>query len=161
MSGFQCSQVSGEAEAGLGLGAANTTPPYWPLLDASKRCQSSLAASVDLSILPREDHYYPLRQAEEDDRGAELSPRRSFREHSSAYTLMPIKTTSCCLITQSCPTLCNPLDCSPARFLCPWDFPGKNPGVGCQALLDPGIEPDSPALAGRFFTTEPPGKPPK
>ena len=26
-------------------------------------------------------------------------------------------------------------------------------------LLDPGIESASPALAGRFFTTEPPGKP--
>ena len=26
-------------------------------------------------------------------------------------------------------------------------------------LLDLGIEPDSPVLAGRFFTTEPPGKP--
>jgi len=26
-------------------------------------------------------------------------------------------------------------------------------------LPDPGIEPMSPALAGRFFTTEPPGKP--
>ena len=26
-------------------------------------------------------------------------------------------------------------------------------------LPDPGIEPTSPALAGRFFTTEPPGKP--
>ena len=26
-------------------------------------------------------------------------------------------------------------------------------------LLDPGIKPLSPALAGRFFTTEPPGKP--
>ena len=25
-------------------------------------------------------------------------------------------------------------------------------------LPDPGIEPTSPALAGRFFTTEPPGK---
>ena len=27
-------------------------------------------------------------------------------------------------------------------------------------LLDPGIEPKSPALAGGFFTTVPPGKPP-
>ena len=27
-------------------------------------------------------------------------------------------------------------------------------------LPDPGIEPASPALAGRFFTTVPPGKPP-
>ena len=26
-------------------------------------------------------------------------------------------------------------------------------------LLDPGINPVSPALAGRFFTSEPPGKP--
>ena len=25
-------------------------------------------------------------------------------------------------------------------------------------LPDPGIKPESPALAGRFFTTEPPGK---
>ena len=25
--------------------------------------------------------------------------------------------------------LCNP------RILCPWDFPGKNPGVGCLSLL--------------------------
>ena len=33
----------------------------------------------------------------------------------------------------------------------PFPFPGDLP--------DPGIEPGSPALAGRFFTTEPPGKP--
>ena len=28
-----------------------------------------------------------------------------------------------------------------------------------EGLLDPGIEPASPALAGGFFTTEPPEKP--
>ena len=32
-------------------------------------------------------------------------------------------------------TLCNPVDFSPARLLCPWDFPGKNTGVGCNFLL--------------------------
>ena len=32
-------------------------------------------------------------------------------------------------------SLCDPLDCSPPRLLCPWDFPGKNTGVGCHALL--------------------------
>ena len=36
----------------------------------------------------------------------------------------------------------------PARLLCPWDFPGKNTGVGCPFLQgdlpDPGIEPISP-----------------
>ena len=39
------------------------------------------------------------------------------------------------LITQSCPTVCDPLDCTPARPLCPWDFPSKNMGVGCHILL--------------------------
>ena len=37
-------------------------------------------------------------------------------------------------------------------LLCPWDFAGKNTGVGCH-FLPPGIEPMSPALAGGSFTT--------
>ena len=32
-------------------------------------------------------------------------------------------------------TLCDPVDCSLPRLLCPWDFPGKNIGVGCHFLL--------------------------
>ena len=36
---------------------------------------------------------------------------------------------------QSCLTLCDPVDCIPLRFLCPWDSPGKNIGVGFHALL--------------------------
>ena len=45
------------------------------------------------------------------------------------------------------------------RLLCPWDSPGKNTGVGCNALLQ-GIVPSQGlnpgllhALAGVFFTT--------
>ena len=38
------------------------------------------------------------------------------------------------LVTQSCPTL-RPHGLKPARLLCPWDFPGKNTGVGCCFLL--------------------------
>ena len=34
----------------------------------------------------------------------------------------------------SCLTL-QPHGLQPARLLCPWDSPGKNTGVGCQALL--------------------------
>ena len=61
-----------------------------------------------------------------------------------------------------------------ARLLCPWDFSGKNTGVGCHFLLQ-GIIPtqgsnlhfqhcrQSPEMqicnADRFFTSEPPGKP--
>ena len=50
------------------------------------------------------------------------------------------------------------------RLLCLWGLPGKNTGVGCHFLLQrifstPEIGPTSPALAGGFSTTEPPGKP--
>ena len=38
-----------------------------------------------------------------------------------------------CSVTQSCPTLCDPM--KPARLLCLWNFPGKNAGVGCHFLL--------------------------
>ena len=55
----------------------------------------------------------------------------------------------------------------PARLLCPWDFSGKDTGVGCHFLLQglfqtQGLNPhllQAPALASRFFTAEPPGKP--
>ena len=52
-----------------------------------------------------------------------------------------------------------PYRLQPTRLLCPWNFPGKNTGVGSLFpgdLPNPGIEPTSlmsPALAGRFFTT--------
>ena len=49
----------------------------------------------------------------------------------------------------------------PTRLLCPRDFPGKNTGRGCHFLLQEifltqGLNPH----LLRFFTTEPPGKPP-
>ena len=37
-----------------------------------------------------------------------------------------------CLVAQSCPTLCDPVDCSSFVH---GDSPGKNTGVGCHALL--------------------------
>ena len=55
-----------------------------------------------------------------------------------------------CSATQSCLTLQrHGLD--PTRFLCPWNFPGKNTGVGLpfpppRGPPDLGIEPVSPAL---------------
>ena len=49
---------------------------------------------------------------------------------------------------------CDPMDCSlPGSYWSGLPFP--SPG----ALPNPGIEPTSPALAGGFFTAEPPGKP--
>ena len=40
-----------------------------------------------------------------------------------------------CLVSQSRPTLCDPMDCSPPGFSAHGDSPGKNIGVGCHALL--------------------------
>ena len=65
------------------------------------------------------------------------------------------------LFSRSVPsTFCDAMDCTRQT---PWDFPGKNTAVGCHSLLQGSsrlrIEPASPALAGIFFTTEPPGKP--
>ena len=40
-----------------------------------------------------------------------------------------------CLVAQSCLTLFDPMDCSPTGFSDHEDFPGKNTGVVCYALL--------------------------
>ena len=40
-----------------------------------------------------------------------------------------------CLVTQSCPTLWDPTNCSPPGSSVHRDSPGKNTGVGCHALL--------------------------
>ena len=40
-----------------------------------------------------------------------------------------------CVNAQSCPTFCSTHGLSPTRLLCPWDFPGKNTGVGCHSFL--------------------------
>ena len=39
------------------------------------------------------------------------------------------------LVAQLCPILCNLMGCSSPMLLCPWDFPGKNTGVGSHSLL--------------------------
>ena len=44
-------------------------------------------------------------------------------------------TPSLCLVTQSCPTLCNPMGCSPPGSSVHEDSAGKNIGVSCHALL--------------------------
>ena len=63
-----------------------------------------------------------------------------------------------------CPTLCDPMDYSPTRLLCPWNFsrqeywshlPFPSPGD----LSDPGIKPGLPAFQADSLPLEPPGKP--
>ena len=38
-----------------------------------------------------------------------------------------------CLVSQSCRTPFDPMDCSPPGFSVHGDSPGKNTGVGCHA----------------------------
>ena len=40
-----------------------------------------------------------------------------------------------CLVTQSCLTLCDPMDCRPLDTSVHGDSPGKNTGEGCHTLL--------------------------
>ena len=52
------------------------------------------------------------------------------------------------LVARLCPTVCNPMDCSPpTRLLCPWNSPGKNTGVGSHSLLQ-GIFPTQGSNVG-------------
>ena len=66
------------------------------------------------------------------------------------------------LSLQSCLILCDPMNCSPTGLSVHRDSPGKNTGVGCHALFRGSSWPRDwtqvSCIAGRFFTTEPPGK---
>ena len=51
------------------------------------------------------------------------------------------------LVVQSCPTLCDPMGCSPPGSFVHGDSPGKNTGVGCHVLLQ-GIFPTQESNPG-------------
>ena len=68
-----------------------------------------------------------------------------------------------CSVTQSCPALCDPMDCSSPGSSVRGDSPGKNTGVGCGALLqgnlpNPGVKPRFPILQAASLLAEPQGK---
>ena len=69
-----------------------------------------------------------------------------------------------CLVAQSCPTLCDPMDSSPPGSSVRGDSPGKNTEVGSLSLLQ-GIFPTQGSNPGlphcRWIPSEPPGKPVK
>ena len=69
------------------------------------------------------------------------------------------------LVTQLCPTVCDPLDYSPPDSSVHGDSPGKNTGMGSQPFPsprdppDPGIKLGSPALQADSLLSKPRGKP--
>ena len=81
-----------------------------------------------------------------------LKPGQGTRSHMLQRTPGDV----CMLL---CLTLCDPIDCTPTRPLCPWDSSGKLYWSGLLYpppgdLPNPGIKSHmSPALTGKFFTT--------
>ena len=81
-----------------------------------------------------------------------------------AYTHTHTHTHAVLRLVIQCSTL-GPHGLQPARFLCPWRFPGKNtesvfPCPPPGDLLNPGMEePRSSTLQVDSLPTEPPGKP--
>ena len=67
------------------------------------------------------------------------------------------------LVAQSCPTLCDPVDCSPPGSSVHEDSPGKKTAVGCHALLRGSSQPrnhiGSPAVQVDCLPAELPRKP--
>ena len=41
----------------------------------------------------------------------------------------------CVLVTQLCLILHDSMNCSSSKLLSPWNFPGKNTGLGCHSLF--------------------------
>ena len=66
-------------------------------------------------------------------------------------------------VAQSCPTLCDPVDCSPpgssVHGILQQEFWSRLPFPSPRDLPDPGIEPRCPAFQADGLTSEPPGKP--
>ena len=58
------------------------------------------------------------------------------QKHTYSHKNMPtLLSVVLCVATQSCLTLCDPMDCSSPVSSVHGDSPGKNTGVGCHALL--------------------------
>ena len=55
-------------------------------------------------------------------------------ENKRSYLIPALKFCCCCLVNKLYPTL-QPHGLESTKLLCPWDFPGKNTGVGCHFLL--------------------------
>ena len=115
------------------------------------------------------NHFFQCKEIEENNRMGKT--RDLFKKIRDTRGTFHATATATAKSLQSCPTLCDPMDCSPAGSSCPWDSPGKNNGMGCHAFLQgvfltQGSNPRlldllqikpmslrSPALTGRFFTT--------
>ena len=90
----------------------------------------------------RETQEFFLGEVKPMDHSGSLTATSLWCHQPITLLLIKIYLTSCLLLViwcaqlpQSCLTLFDPMECKPARLLCPWDSPGKNTGMGCHSLL--------------------------
>ena len=95
-----------------------------------------------------------------------MDAEKGFDEIQYLFLMKPAACLRSCSVAQSCPTLCNPMDCSKLGPLSmgffrqlhwsvlPFPPPGYLPNTGIETASAA-----SPALTGRFFIAGPPGKP--
>ena len=109
---------------------------------------ASLEAAPDQSLCAQVTSWgWASRREQERDRGSGLSQEEKVKV----------------IVAQSCPTLCDPMDCSPSdsfvhgipQARCWSGLPFPPPGD----LPNPGVEPGSPAQQADWLSSEPPGKP--
>ena len=70
----------------------------------------------------------------------------------------------CCCVVQLCPTLCDPMNCSPPGSSVHGDSPGKNTTAGCHAFLQgifptQGLNPGLPHCRRILYQLSYPGSP--
>ena len=80
-------------------------------------------------------HFYPHRIPRR--AGNYTLPSHSCSQETTPWSgqLENIPRLCLCLVTQSCLTLCDPMDCSPPGSSVHGDSPGKTTRVGCHVLL--------------------------
>ena len=114
---------------------------------------------VELSLWYHSPSLCPTTNAED----AEVE--QFYEDLQDILELTPKKDVLFFIVTQSCSTLCDTMDCSPPGSSVHGYSPGKNTGMGCHALLqgifptqgsNPGLQ---PTLEADSLLSEPPGKP--
>ena len=96
---------------------------------------------------------------------AKEAPETGSRSHDLVFQKLITNNHSAmlCLVTQSCPTICDPMDGRPLGSSVHGESLGKNTGVGCHPLLqgdlpNSGFESRSPVLQVDTLFSEPPEK---
>ena len=85
-------------------------------------------------------------------------------DHYYVLAFTAPKSTVLCVVAQSCPTLYDPMACSPPGFSVRGDSPGKYTGMGCHALLQgifptQGLDPGLPHCRQSLYCLNHQGSP--